>query len=917
MVSQQRKAAMQEDIGPAPAYDFVSVYEGQWHSEIIKTAVDTEGNVYAAGEFSDTLKFIGHTLTDPGRRNIFLAKFNAAGSLLWMKQVTTAVEGCPLAKVNDLEVSGSAVFLSGRHSAGAIKVGNKELSAANPTFLAAYSTSGNFTWAVPSSSLSEPDNMVINANALFMAVGGVIMEYDFAGTLKNELTFTEGATITQLNLLGQDLLITGYIEENTLFGDVLLKKTGMYQNAFIARYNLAQRVFVWATTHNQQEDGSRPPNTNIITSVDIHDNHIYITGHCTFTSSLNWNGITLPELSGTLSYAAKFSSAGTPLWISEVPDNAYTTTSTKGTITGTNSLLVYSEYSKEGYWYDLEGNLQKTTPFSPLYNDLLLFNHQLYLGGSNDYKFILEQTDVNFATSNWQAVDEHKGGFNRLDGLEADKDGNLYHLGTIGGKTSIFKQKMEGDGLLLAKTTAQGEAVWTLLFENSKTCSFGRNIKISSTDGSIYFTGYSEQEFSIQSLTFTPQDGLTGFAAKVNTKGKVEWMQPIPYESSGIDVDSKGNVYVAGTYWNNFNINTITPPEALKHSGGFLLKLSPSGIPVWGQFYGGDDITFATFIAVDQNDNLYYTGEFHSRNLLLGNGETLTLGEEEGLILLAKLDTEGTIKWTKILGGGPEFWYTWPASIETTPQGNIVLNGWSAREARFGSITLNSPYRANHFVASISPDGSTLWAKIIKISKWGFNYNEMDVDTEGNVYVGGDFAESIEFEAGEGLTINDRAMYLAKYKADGSFAYAKTMEAESYNLMGGFAVVSPDKLYLNGTLNKARFDGSEFSASAYSGFLLKLEAALPNGIKEPLLLQTVVNIYPNPTSEQLIIALSEPAIAPIKIVVYDTNGKKVRSFSLNTSHKNITLPIQNLKKGMYLIQLSSGKGSTTKRFIKN
>ena len=49
-------------------------------------AVDSSGNVYVTGDFSDTATFGSATLTSLGWGDIFIAKLNDSGDFLWAKQ---------------------------------------------------------------------------------------------------------------------------------------------------------------------------------------------------------------------------------------------------------------------------------------------------------------------------------------------------------------------------------------------------------------------------------------------------------------------------------------------------------------------------------------------------------------------------------------------------------------------------------------------------------------------------------------------------------------------------------------------------------------------------------------------------------------------------------------------------------------
>lgn len=73
-------------------------------------------------------------------------------------------------------------------------------------------------------------------------------------------------------------------------------------------------------------------------------------------------------------------------------------------------------------------------------------------------------------------------------------------------------------------------------------------------------------------------------------------------------------------------------------------------------------------------------------------------------------------------------------------------------------------------------------------------------------------------------------------------------------------------------------------------------------------------IYPNPASTLITIKLPANTNAGI-IEVYNIVGKHVQSKSLDITTDNL-LDISNLQSGLYIIRITSGDSSQTKRFIK-
>ena len=59
-------------------------FRGTSADEAIAVATDASGNTYAAGYFTGTASFGGTNLTSQGGEDLFVAKYNVAGTLLWV-----------------------------------------------------------------------------------------------------------------------------------------------------------------------------------------------------------------------------------------------------------------------------------------------------------------------------------------------------------------------------------------------------------------------------------------------------------------------------------------------------------------------------------------------------------------------------------------------------------------------------------------------------------------------------------------------------------------------------------------------------------------------------------------------------------------------------------------------------------------
>lgn len=92
-------------------------------SEFCET--DNQGNVYVAGEFStETISFGTHTLTNKGRDEIFIVKYNPQGTVVWAH----AFGGSRTERIEEMVVAGNnSIFLCGSYSSSDFSIGEHAL----------------------------------------------------------------------------------------------------------------------------------------------------------------------------------------------------------------------------------------------------------------------------------------------------------------------------------------------------------------------------------------------------------------------------------------------------------------------------------------------------------------------------------------------------------------------------------------------------------------------------------------------------------------------------------------------------------------------------------------------------------------------------------------------------------------------
>jgi hypothetical protein len=118
---------------------------GTGNDEAYAASNDSGGNVYITGYFSGTANFSGTSLISYGANDIFIAKYNPAGGLLWVKKAggTGSDYGMGIKVDNS-----NNVFLTGgfRLTSAFGSISIKGLNGDSDIFIARYTSSGEAVW---------------------------------------------------------------------------------------------------------------------------------------------------------------------------------------------------------------------------------------------------------------------------------------------------------------------------------------------------------------------------------------------------------------------------------------------------------------------------------------------------------------------------------------------------------------------------------------------------------------------------------------------------------------------------------------------------------------------------------------------------------------------------------------------------
>ena len=256
---------------------------------------------------------------------------------------------------------------------------------------------------------------------------------------------------------------------------------------------------------------------------------------------------------------------------------------------------------------------------------------------------------------------------------------------------------------------------------------------------------------------------------------------------TAFETDAAGNVYYVGktpmnTSYNYDPFGGVLIMSPVGSFDCFIVKVSSAGSVLWGTTIGGSGEDVAEDLVIDDSGYVYVTGTFENVvDFDPGPGVanfTAPVSNENPFIL--KLDTAGNYIWNKTLEGP---WSGNNHRITVDRDHNVLITGhFSVATVDFnpGAAVFNLPFTSgvDLFVLKLDYTGNFVWAKAVGGTIHQIP-RDIETDTLNNIFIGGDYMETVDFDPGAGIAIHSslggRDLFLLKLDAAGDFQWVHTM----------------------------------------------------------------------------------------------------------------------------------------------
>lgn len=304
--------------------------------------------------------------------------------------------------------------------------------------------------------------------------------------------------------------------------------------------------------------------------------------------------------------------------------------------------------------------------------------------------------------------------------------------------------------------------------------------------GNTFVTGYFEN-----TVDFDPGAGTANltasshdiFFAKYSSTGVYQWAWKVGGASydqgTGVAVDASGNAFFCGYFAGNVDFNPGAGASNLNSSNddAFVTKYDAAGNFQWAFKIGGTGYDMAHALSTDAAGNVYVTGYFAGTVDFDPSASTFNLtstGWYDGYV--AKYSTAGTLVWAFRIGGSLSDEYGYDINATS---GDLYVTGSFSSTVDFdpgaGVVNRTNVSGNDIWLAKYTQAGAYQWVVTL-----GSNSTDdgtgIGVDAAGNVYLGGGFEFTVDFDPGAGVSNLTSAgsldQFLAKFTSAGAFVWA-------------------------------------------------------------------------------------------------------------------------------------------------
>ena len=493
------------------------------------------------------------------------------------------------------------------------------------------------------------------------------------------------------------------------------------------------------------------------------------------------------------------------------------------------------------------------------------------------------------------------------------------------------------------------------------------------SDGDIVAVGFSgSSDFPIENELQTNSSSGRAALLKLDESGAIRYWAsqygPL-YDfavSEDLAVDNNDNVYIVGHTAESLPVVSQSGTTSYATGGGFILKLSPGGSPLWATNFGHGACR-VNGVTTDNAGNVYLAGSSRSGDPIIGYNPNYTsfYGGSFSDAFIAKLGSDDNVEWGSWIGGNN---LDEAEEIAVSDNGKVCIVGGTTSNTGFALLNAlpnNTSYggddgqtpiggtdhHGDGFITEFASNGSLLFSTYFGGAQRDACLS-VKYDAYGQIYVSGYSGSS----NGTWLTSTQGSIsglfhqnnfaglgdaFIAALNPGRDLVWGTYFGGTYAEIAYGLAINNNDEMYVAGWTESSGLDDPPYfplkdpsGTQDYFQDMLNLNSLGQGDIGDGFIARfnlfpitslvsvsemsnnkSLLTIFPNPNHGEFRISdnLINEGITDIRI--YSLDGRNVYQ-SRPTLSENIEISVPDLTVGVYMLVIQTDENSYSGKFVK-
>lgn len=390
------------------------------------------------------------------------------------------------------------------------------------------------------------------------------------------------------------------------------------------------------------------------------------------------------------------------------------------------------------------------------YNGELHAGNKSYESQGKQDLFVAKYTEKGKLKWIWNAGGKFS---DKITGLYISDNDEVFVSGLVTGELKVNKKKLNGKGkkLILAKLDSKGKVQW---LKNFPIKSLASMYKIYQNTEGFFVAGTFRKELKIEDQIVLSNGKEDLFVAHFTLDGKLKKL--VSYGGKGkeqitdLSGDKSNNIYLSVSHDAGFNLGESKVETEKNKTASCIIAINSDFEVKWVKSFNNNHFVQLTGLVSTAHKEFYVSGNFIN-NLQYQDYELISNGAID--FFAAKLDSIGNPIWMKSFGTP----YTdYANNIELNPAGGIMLNGTFSDTLLLDTITLFPNGKSTAFVSQINKSGKVVWAK--SIGGLGNTVGSFStIDKQGSIFLSGAFSGKLNGESFNKSSHGEEDIFIAKY----------------------------------------------------------------------------------------------------------------------------------------------------------